>query len=233
MKNLNTKGFLAGLLLTVSSFANAGLINVIYTSDSSGNADSNAVLAAQGGIVTEASAAAFNALSLAQLSAYDLLVVGWQGSGSFNLDWNSILLPYIQAGGGLIFEAPGEIGDLTNTGFTITEQNGSNDIASYDNFFGPAVFTNTHMAITALSSDWTCRMLNTNGNCNLATGEFGAGRAIIGGYDSFFHETGSFDYIVNQANWVTSGRATVSEPSTFAILSLGLIGFLARRIKKT
>ncbi|WP_448548741.1 hypothetical protein [Thalassotalea fusca] len=41
------------------------------------------------------------------------------------------------------------------------------------------------MSITDMTADWACHMLNTVGNCNLAIGEFGAGRAIIGGYDSF------------------------------------------------
>lgn len=222
------KAAVAGLVLSVSSFANAGLINIIYTSDSQGRADANATIAAQGGTVTEMNATGFNALSSAQLGSYDLLMVGWRGTGSFNLDWDSVLLPFIQAGGGLIFEAPGEIGDLTNTGFTIAEQNASNNLASYDDFFGNALFTNTHMSITALSSDWTCHLDNTNGNCNLATASFGAGRAIIGGYDSFYHENGTTDYIINQANWVTSGTS-VPEPTTIAIFALGIMGLASRR----
>ncbi len=222
------KAAVAGVALSVSSLASAGLINVVYTSDSQGQADANVAIAAQGGTVTEMNAAGFNALSSAQLGSYDLLMVGWRGTGSFNLDWDSVLLPFIQAGGGLIFEAPGEIGDLTNTGFTITEQNTTNNLATYDNFFGNANFINTHMSITALSSDWTCHLNNNNGNCNLATASFGAGRAIIGGYDSFYHENGTTDYIINQANWVTSGTE-VPEPTTLAIFALGIMGLASRR----
>ncbi|WP_448548743.1 hypothetical protein [Thalassotalea fusca] len=65
---------------------NAGLINVIYTSDALGYADANAVIAALGDTVFEADAASFNALTLTDLSAYDLLVIGWLGSSSFSLD---------------------------------------------------------------------------------------------------------------------------------------------------
>lgn len=232
MKSKLLKAASAAVLLSSSVFANAGLINVIYTSDSQNNADANATLAAQGGTVTEVSSAAFNALTAVDLSSYDLLVVGWKGSGTYNFDWDTVLLPFIQSGGGLIFEAPGEIGDLTNAGFTIAEQNTNNNVASYDNIFGTGAFTNTHLSITSMSTAWTCHMNNTSGNCNLATAEFGAGRAIIGGYDSFYHETGASEYIINQANWVTSGTASVPEPTTIAILGLALVGLTSRRLKK-
>lgn len=226
------KASIAGLAISVSSFANAGLLNVLYTDSSLGNADANAIVAAQGGTATEISSTGFNTLSSAELGAYDLLVVGWHGDGTFNFDWETVLLPFIQAGGGLIFEAPASIGDLTNTGFVITEQNSSNNLAAYDGFFGDAAFINTHMAITDLSSDWDCHLDNSFGNCNLATASFGSGRAIIGGYDSFFHEAGTSDYIINQANWVTSGTA-VPEPSTLAIFALGIMGLASRRLKQS
>lgn len=55
----------------------------------------------------------FNSLSVEELrESYDVLIFPWQGSSVVNADWETRLLPFMELGGGIIWEDERNVGDL-------------------------------------------------------------------------------------------------------------------------
>ena len=84
--------------------------------------------AGAGSSLTSITNATFNATSVAALtSAYDLLLLPWEVEDSANLDWATRVLPYLEAGGSVLWEDPGNIfdrpwsiNDLAGSGLTFS-----------------------------------------------------------------------------------------------------------------
>ena len=66
----------------------------------------------------------FNEMSITDLAKIDVLIFFWKTSDNVNADWDMRLLPYMDAGGGIIFEDPNNVGDLA-TGVSILGGSGS------------------------------------------------------------------------------------------------------------
>ncbi|MGF1681634.1 PEP-CTERM sorting domain-containing protein [Photobacterium minamisatsumaniensis] len=94
------------------NFGNRELDDVFSSGDLAGSVDR----------ITET---AFNALSTAALlSTYDLLLFTWNSSTSLNADWATVIKPYLDGGGHVIWEDENNLGDLSAV-ITGSESNGS------------------------------------------------------------------------------------------------------------
>jgi hypothetical protein len=179
-----------------------------------GNRAANAVFSTGDltGSVTRISEAAFNAMSVSEVrAAYDVLLFTWASSWTLNADWNTRLLPYLQLGGGIIWEDDGNLSDLApaitavNVGaggpWTVAPVPGLSDGIS-------GAFANTHIRFTS----WTGPLLpyiTSSGGTEGLYGEFsGGGRIVLHGPDHDFHSarpSNQYNLLVNEIRWVTSG----------------------------
>ena len=194
------------------------------------NATTLAASYGPGSSASRIDATTFNSLSVAQLlSTYDLLVMGWFGSTSYNFDWTTRLLPYITGGGAVIFEDPENLSDLAGSGLTF----GFNTSAgTYSGVFGPNDFTTSHFSFTT-SGSWDCFYTSaTAGNCLAASNTFGSGAIIVSGPDEFWHDLNIENdaFLKAEADFVL---AAVPEPSVLALLALAFAGFGFSVRKKT
>jgi hypothetical protein len=229
-------GFCAvtAMLISVGS-AQAGPISIGLTAAGSGNNLPNATTLANsygpGSTVTALSDVAFNSMTTATLLAsYDALVLGWLGSSGYNFNWASVLLPYINGGGVVIFEDPGNTGDLAGSGLTFTSVG---SMTTYNGMFGPNSFTTPHFGFQiAAGSGFNC-FLNATSGCYAAYGLFGAGGIIVSGPDEFFHDRdpGNDAFLRSELDFLLkeSSPAPVPEPTTLALLGSGVAGLIARR----
>ena len=101
----------------------------------------------------------FASLSTAQLAAaYDVLVMPWNISSTANFDWATVINPYLQAGGGVLWEDPNNISDLSGAGITFGGTSGYTTIGrtlvSPFDANGAESHFHAHFGITANTSSW-------------------------------------------------------------------------------
>ena len=199
------------------------------------------------GSITNLSIADFNSMTPAQLaSTYDVLLFGWTGGdvSSINADWNTRLLPYLNAGGGVIFEQPDNLSDLLPA-VAASEENFKSGSAIYD--VSAAVpgltdgisnlFFNSHIVFTAWSSELQPFLTAEKGGVSYVVGLYGeignnGGRIVLTGPDQDLHGVrggagsagNQYNLLVNELRWVSSGVAAnqaIPEPSTlFSVVGL-------------
>ena len=196
------------------------------------------------GSITNLSIATFNSMTPSELaSSYDVLLFGWTTSGlGINADWNTRLLPYLNAGGGVIFEQPNDLSDLSPAvaGSPIS---GSSDVQVSANVPGLTdgisdSFVNWHIVFTAWSSELQ-PFLKSGSSVVGLYGEIGTkgGRIVLTGPDQDYHAVrggggakgNQYQLLVNELRWVSSGVAAsqaVPEPSTLFSVA-GLLGAVA------
>ena len=198
------------------------------------------------GSVTNLSIADFNSMTPAALAAnYDVLLFGWTSDdvSSIDADWNTRLLPYLNAGGGVIFEQPDNISDLSPavTASNTVLKNGTavytvSNVPGLTDGIGNAFF-NSHIAFTAWSSELQPFLTAERSGVSYVVGLYGeigtnGGRIVLTGPDQDFHaargNSGAFgnqyNLLVNELQWVSSGVAAnqaIPEPSTlFSVVGL-------------
>ncbi len=206
MKNIKSikKHVLALILGTACFAASTANATTIGISDSSyGNGVSNANYMAVSGdlpvgsTVTVINSTAFNAATPTDLRAmYDVLVFGWVSGGDYDRDWATRLLPYLQAGGGIVWEDPTNLGELAAAGLTFGGGGGESFVsACVDGLTcgttAPAsnigdALTYAHFGIDSYTSDWTAFEMAGSVTEGVAA-QFGAGRIVVAGADSFYH----------------------------------------------
>lgn len=179
----------------------------------SGNLGFNMVYAdgaVTGTITRSYDVGAFNAATPAQLRAlHDVIVVTWSLDPSFNLDWNTRVLPFLQLGGGVIFEDPNNLGDLSPA-VTGNGDSGSGWTVSpvpvlTDGINGS--FVNDHFSLTGWDPAIFSPFITTPGRTVGLYGQIpGGGRIVITGPDQDYHAMmgdNQYNLIINELNWVT------------------------------
>jgi len=172
--------------------------------------------------------AALNAMSVADLiTTYDILVVPWQISSSANLDWDSRILPFIAAGGGVLWEDPTNVGDgdLSASGVGLTTSNvypgiTGDEITLVSPFDtnGAIGWYHIHFGITGHDGGWFPFSTDIDGGIHGVGGTFGAGRMLIGVSDNLYHPlmsntadaaaVGAYNLLVNEIFWLRTGSVT-------------------------
>ena len=154
------------------------------------------------GTITRLTEAQFNALNPAQLrQQYDVLIITWASAGTLNVDWNTRLLPYLQAGGGVLFDGdPNNVGDLSavvSTTFTGTELSDGISVTTLVPGLTDGInnlFANNHIRFAtfpawdpALSPFLAFTSGPNNGAVVGLHGRFDAGCIVMTGPDQDFH----------------------------------------------
>ena len=175
-------------------------------------------------------ATTYNAMSVAELRAnYDVLLFTWATEGALNADWTTRILPYLNLGGGVIFEdgsspniadlAPAIIGNVLELG-------SSNVIAVVPGLTDGITnsFTNNHLEFTAWDPAFApfLELADGSGRITGLYGDVGNCRMVATGPDNDFHgwrgggdpEGNNYRLLVNEIAWVSECVGCDPDPRT-------------------
>ncbi len=193
------------------------------------------------GTATTLTVLGFNALSVADLRAsYDVLYIPWISGAAANLDWATRVLPYLQAGGGVVFEDPDSVGQLAPavigsevdqgdvSGFVITA-----NVPGLTDGIDPTTFANSHIAFTSWMAGFFPFMIDTN-NSNATIGLYSTafgGHIVLTGPDQNFHSdrgSNQYQFEIQEIQFAAAGaplNATPAPPSLIlAVVGFGMVG---------
>ena len=179
------------------------------------------------GSVARISHSIFNAMSVADLIAtYDVLIITWLTSSLLDFDWDTRARPFLEAGGGIMYEDPNNMSDLaaivsepsscSSSGFQdiTVDVPGLTDGVSSATDLGSSSLINNHICF-ADWADWLSPFLEIPASAGgpYTTGLYGtwgAGRIVFTGPDQDFHaesdgstsERNQFQLLINVLKWV-------------------------------
>lgn len=187
----------------------------------------------------ELSLIGWNTMSGADLAAaFDVLVFGNFLSGALNADWATKMLPYLNAGGSVIFEDSLNYtelasGGLTFGGSTVGVPTFSQSIAGLTD--SGTIFSGENFAMSAVSSAWNVIGTNSSASVTAFRTFASGGTFFINGSANFFQTTGSSNYIFarNMVDYAVNAPAPVPLPAALPLMlaALGGLGIAARRRK--
>ena len=181
---------LDGQVFNLSSFSHS--INVVGVGSNSGNASAAQIFSSGDltGTFSTIGFAAFNALSVEDLrAAYDVLIFTWVSTNAINADWNTRLLPYMALGGGIVFEDPGNIGDLAPGVSASGLGGGSSTVTAVVPGLTDGIvssFVNNHIRFNAWDPALS-PFLQLGSAVTGLWGQFGSGCIVLTGPDQHFH----------------------------------------------
>ena len=156
----------------------------------------------------------FNAMSLTTLMSYDVIIVQWN-SEPLDLDWDTKMSTFVDAGGGFWHEDPNSMGDYgsmasasapgCSPGVLVDTVPGLTDGITND-------FVNCHMVFDSWAS-YMNPLLDDGGQITMLWGEYGSGRVILSGPDHDWHgvkgasgaQGNQYNFMLNIVNWVSDG----------------------------
>lgn len=216
-----------------ANLGNQGVDDIFANGDLSGTIDRSLTTAQ------------FNAMSVVELrNQYDVLLVTWFADENLDLDWTTRLLPYMQMGGGIIWEDSLNLPDLmpgvSGTRTCVSDGSGTLDptiipVAGLTdgvvNQFDPRCHVLFNFNLEEPLPGTSPFMVSVGYTLGLY-GEFGTGRIVLG-LDNDFHADLSdpeginhYQLLVNELSWVT-GAAAVPVPASVWLFGSGLL-WLAR-----
>ncbi len=211
---MRTLALSAPLLLWSSSALAINMLSVGYTGGSraSGSAFTSGELSGSWEHVTEAD---FNAMTLTDLVAYDVIVVQWNSSTELDVSWDTKMSTYVESGGGFWVEDPGSIDDLGSLASRSTEGCSPGVIVEDVEGLTDGIadsFVNCHIVFGEWDADILSPLLKDGENTTMLYGEYGSGRVILSGPDHDYHasKTGSeaqvnqYAFVLNIVNWLGS-----------------------------
>jgi hypothetical protein len=182
---------------------------------------------------TQISEAAFNAMSVADLrAAYDVLIFTWVSDPALNADWTTRLLPYMDLGGGIVFEDPGNLGDLAPGVVALNFEAGPPIVVSA---VVPGLtdgirnsFANTHIRFAAWDPALSQFLTHApSGSIVGLWGRFGSGCIVLTGPDQHFHgfrgapdpAGNQYDLLLNEVEFVLglAGTCRIGPPATLEL----------------
>lgn len=242
-QNLCLKAALAGFLVlclnNTASATSIGMLTDGWTENATGNLNyytsqhANTTWAP----ITDTGFAGMNTQTLR--STFDILIVPWRPQTPINLDWGTVIRPYLEAGGSVLWEDPFNIDDLNGSGAGVNTRAGQYvSGATVESPFGDngaASYFHPHFGIASPSEDWDIWNRDPLGNIHGIAGEFGTmgGRMVIAVNDNLWHaemwnpnDSDHYQLFINEINWLKSGtpNTPVPEPSTILMVLIGLGG---------
>lgn len=225
---------LAVSLATTTTTAMAQDIRLVGVGSNDGNQAANLVFSTGdlSGTASRISHTTFNSMTVGELrAAYDVLLITWGTSTDLNADWATRILPFLQLGGGVLWEDPNNIGDLAPAVAGSTLNNNGNIVISAtvpgltDGIVGdPGGFVNYHTQLTS----WTgFSPFMTAGAATIGLyGTFpGGGRMVITGPDSDYHATrpgNEYQFLVNKIAWVAPSCESDADCPAIGCLQAGV-----------
>ena len=243
---LGLAAFALFVLLSLPTWASG--IRVAGIGNNAGNQGVNDIFAngdLSGTINRSLTTAQFNAMSVADLrNQYDVLLVTWYSDENLDLDWTTRLLPYMQMGGGIIWEDSLNIADLmpgvSAIRSCVSDGSGVLDpviipVAGLTDGVVNQFDPRCHILFNSWDSDINPFMVSAGYTLGVY-GEFSNGRIVLG-LDNDFHADLSdpqginhYQLLVNELSWVTSASA-VPVPASVWLFVSGLLG-LARCVRR-
>ena len=162
----------------------------------------------------------YNAMSLSDLMAYDVVVLAWNTPSEFVLDWAGKAGPFVNAGGGFWWDGDSNnLDDLSpivsataegcSAPWTLSTVPGLTDGITNE-------FVNCHVVYGGARADWLNPMgTDGAGQTNQLYGEYGGGRVYLTGPDHDFHASkgsggdagNQYNFVINIVNWLAEGAA--------------------------
>lgn len=189
--------------------------------------------------------ATFNGMSPAALRAsYDVLIFTWISDPGINADWTTRLVPYVSLGGGVIFEDPGNLGDLAPgvTAFNFDTDPGGMVISAAVPGLTDGIadsFANNHIGFSAWDPTLSPFIMKFDTVVGL-WGRFGPGCMVLTGPDQHFHgfrgdpgfAGNQYNLLLNEVSFVTHGCGVLevdidvkpgSDPNSIKLSNAGVI----------
>jgi len=189
--------------------------------------------------------ATFNGMSPAALRAsFDVLIFTWVSNPAINADWTTRLLPYMSLDGGVIFEDPGNLGDLAPGVTAFNFDTGSSGMVISAAVPGLTdgiadSFANNHIGFSAWDPALSPFIMKDSTVVGL-WGRFDSGCIVLTGPDQHFHgfrggpgfAGNQYNLLVNEVNFVTHGCGVLevdidikpgSDPNSIKLSNMGVI----------
>ncbi|MEW6270077.1 MAG: hypothetical protein AB1689_12365 [Thermodesulfobacteriota bacterium] len=224
MTSVPLRGWLVTLVLAVAaaspaSGAPAAPLRMAVVDASQGAADQVFASGDVAGSIERIDAATFNALSPSELrQAYDVILFSWSSDPAVDAGWTSRILPYLELGGGVIFEDPGNVADLA-PGVLGVELDGCCAVALSAGVAGlttgirgdPGGFVNFHIRFTAWDGALAPFLVQGADVLGLYGELPGGGRIVLTGPDQDFHAErdgfgahgNQYNLLLNEIRWVS------------------------------
>jgi hypothetical protein len=204
----------------------APLIRMAGIGGNFGNQAANAIFSSRdlpGTITRTLTTAQFNALSPAQLRAsYDVLLITWNSPAALNLNWNTRLLPYLSAGGEVIYEDPNNLSDLSPavTGSTYNA-GGPYKLQPVPTLTDGITtsFASRHIRFSGWASQTLSPFLTAGSDTIGLYGQAGAGRIVLTGPAQDYNglrraadpsAANQYNLLLNEVRWGVSPRLTAA-----------------------